>query len=90
MIIRKHVVTWSLPILMFLETFPNSYSQYDGLSVTFQVWELVRAGVCTVGQNRNTTETFELSHLLTEIVYLVDGVESDLTAVNVCIYTIKL
>jgi hypothetical protein len=48
----------------------------------FHVWELVRAGVCTVGQNRNKEETFELSHLLTEILYMVYGVESDLTAVN--------
>jgi hypothetical protein len=38
------------------------------------------------GQNRNKTETVELSHILTETMYSLDIVESDSTAVNVYIH----
>lgn len=38
------------------------------------------------GQNRNKTATGELSHMLTETMYMLDIVESDLTVVNVYIH----
>jgi hypothetical protein len=43
--------------------------------------------VCALcGQNRNKTETVELSHILTETVYILVIVESNLTALSVYIH----
>lgn len=38
------------------------------------------------GQNRNKTETVELSHILTETLYMLVIVQSNLTAINVYIH----